>query len=88
VKDVKYTHLGTQLKGIISSMTAVLASGEGVEVARFKVRQDLRDYLESEDYRERVAKKIPAFSNMEKPDTHLIDEAIRLGAVLTIEKQN
>jgi hypothetical protein len=79
--------LGAQLKGIISSMTAVYASGEGTAVARLKVRQDLRDYLESEDYRGRVARKINAFSNMEKPDTHLINEAIRLGAVPVIYKQ-
>lgn len=87
VKDVKYNHLEAQCKGIISSMTAVRASGEGLAVARFKVRQDLRDYLDSEDYRERVAHKIPAFSNMEKPDTHLIDAAIKLGAIPIEDKR-
>ncbi len=80
VKKVKYEHLMKQARGCLITACAVMAAGYGVEEALFKIRQELRDTLLSYDFLAETKKRQGSVANMEKPDTHLVDEAIKMGA--------
>lgn len=80
VKRVMYKHLMKLVRGVLVSACAVLASGLGLPQAEFKLKQDLRDILQPEDFRKDVIARKALFGNMERPSNHLVDEAIRLGA--------
>lgn len=82
VKKVQYEHLKKQARGVMVSACASLASGHGIHAAIFKTRREINDIVMSEDFRNDVIARIPLVGNMAKPDTHLVDEAIRLGAEL------
>ena len=47
--------------------------------AFYSFRPDMDGWLKN-DLRDVAASKIAGFSNMEKPDTHLVDAAIEMGA--------
>ncbi len=79
-KKVRYDHLFKEIRGCCVSAVAVLSSGIGKATAMFKLEKDLQDMLKSEDFRIDVAKRKGSVSNMEKPDTHLVDEAMKMGA--------
>lgn len=79
-KQVKYDHLLDMLKGVGSSAAAVIASAGGEPVGIHKLKGDIMLWLESADFLQAVALKVPGFGNMEKPHHHLVDEALRLGA--------
>lgn len=81
VKKVQYEHLKKQARGVMVSACASLASGHGIHAAILKTRREINDIM-SEDFRNDVIARIPLVGNMAKPDTHLVDEAIRLGAEL------
>ena len=52
----------------------------GIHSAMFKIKKDINDILNSENFLNDVIKRQALIGNTEKPDTHLIDEAMRLGA--------
>ena len=79
-KQVRYDHLLKQIRGCCVSGVATLGSGLGTASGMFKLREDLRAMLQSEDFITDVAKRQGAVANMEKPATHLVDAAIRMGA--------
>lgn len=79
-KQVRYDHLMKQLRGCAVSAVASLGSGHGTAVAMFKLKDDLRRMLKSEDFITDVAKRQGAVANMEKPDTYLVDAALQMGA--------
>ncbi len=58
---------------------AALGSGLGTATGIFKLKEDLRDMLLSEDFLNDVVKRQGSVANMEKPDTHLIDAAVKMG---------
>ncbi len=80
VKDVKYGHLMKQGRGVMVSACAVIAAGHGTAEAMFKIRKELWDMVMSEDFRNDVIARQALVGNMEKPQTHLVDAAIRMGA--------
>ncbi len=65
---------------------AALGSGLDTATGIFKLREDLRAMLLSEDFLTDVAKRQGAVANMEKPATHLIDAAIRMGAQIVSDE--
>ncbi len=69
-------------RGVMVSACASLTSGHEIHAAIFKTRREINDIMMSEAFRNDVIARIPLVGNMEKPDTHLVDEAIRLGAEL------
>lgn len=79
-KQVRYDHLLKQLRGCAVSAVASLGSGHGTAAAMFKLTDDLRRMLKSEDFLNDVEKRQGAVANMEKPATHQIDAALRMGA--------
>ena len=79
-KQVRYDHLLKQLRGCAVSAVASLGSGLGTATGMFKLTEDLRRMLKSEDFLTDVAKRQGAVANMEKPATHLVDAAIKMGA--------
>jgi len=82
VKQVKYEHLMEQLKGCGESACAAVASLHGFGVAYFKFKSDLRDWILSNDFEHSVMGRVPAVSNMEKPQTHLVDAVLKIGGVI------
>lgn len=79
VKQVIYEHLMQQARGVLVSACAVEASVHGINQALFKVRKELLDMLMCDDFRKDVIARQALVGNMDKPDTHLVDEIIRLG---------
>jgi len=79
-KLVRYDHLLKEIRGCCVSAGAVLSSGVGTPSAMFKLKQDLRAMLLSDDFINDVAKRQGLTANMEKPATHLVDAALRMGA--------
>ncbi len=66
----------------MASACAVKASSDGINTAIFTSRREIKDIIMSEDFRSDVIARIPLVGNMDKPDTHLLGEAIRLGTEL------
>jgi len=63
-----------------------LGSGLGTATGMFKLTEDLRCILKSEDFLTDVAKRQGMAANMEKPSTHLVDAAIAMGAkIISVE---
>lgn len=79
-KKVRYDHLLKQIRGCCVSAVAVLSSGLGTAVGMFKLKEDLKAMLQSEDFLTDVAKRQGSVANMKKPATYLVDEAIAMGA--------
>jgi len=79
-KKVRYDHLFKQIRGCCVSGVAVLGSGLGTATGMFKLKEDLQAMLESGDFLKDVAKRKGSAANMEKPATHLVDAAIKVGA--------
>lgn len=79
-KKVRYDHLFKQLRGCAISGVAALGSGLGTTTGIFKLKEDLRTMLLSEEFLADVVKRQGSVANMEKPDNHLVDAAIRMGA--------
>ena len=78
-KEVRYEHLRKQIRGCCVSAVGVLSSGLGMARGMFKLREDLQAMLKSEDFITDVAKRQGAVANMEKPASHLVDAAIKMG---------
>lgn len=89
IKKPRYDALMAQGTGVLSSALALRASAVGMTEALFSFRKEINIWLKNE-LRGSAVSKIARFSNIEKPDTHLIDEAIRLGGeIIEIEyKEN
>ena len=81
VKQVRYDHLLTGLRGYMVSAGASLSSGLGIEQAIFKLRSDLRAMWSDNELRSDILARQYSMANMEKPHTHLVDAAIRMGAI-------
>lgn len=79
-KKVRYDHLLKQIRGCCVSAVAVVSSGLGTNVGMFKLEKDLQSILKSEAFSADVAKRRGSAANMRKPATHLIDQAIKMGA--------
>ncbi len=79
-KKVRYDHLLKQIRGCCVTAVAVLSSGLGTARGMFKLEKDLENMLKSEEFSADVAKRKGSVANMEKPDTHLVDVAIKMGA--------
>ena len=79
-KKVSYNHLLKQIRGCCVSAAAVLGSGLGTDTAMFKLEKDLNGMLKSEAFIMDVEKRKGSVANMKKPATHLVDEAIKMGA--------
>ncbi|MFC1864756.1 hypothetical protein ACFLYG_02900 [Chloroflexota bacterium] len=81
LKKPRYDALMAQGEGVLSSALALRASAVGISEALYSFRQEIDVWLKN-DLRDVAVSKIAGVSNMDKPDTHLVDEAIRLGAEL------
>ncbi len=79
-KQVRYDHLFKQVRGCAVSGVAALGSGIGTAAGIFKLKEDLRTMLQSEEFLTDVAKRQGSVANMEKPAAHLVDGAIGMGA--------
>ncbi len=79
LKKPHYDALMAQGKGVMSSALALRASAVGISEALFSFRKDIDAWLK-DDLRDVAVSKIARVSNMEKPVTHLVDEAVRMGA--------
>jgi len=85
-KKVRYEHLFKEIRGCCVSAVAVLSSGLGTATGMFKLEKDLEAMLKSEAFLVDVAKRQGSVANMEKPATHLVDEAIKMGAkIVSVE---
>lgn len=62
------------------SAVAVLGSGPGTARGMHRLTGDLEIMLKSEGFLVDVARRQGSVANMEEPDTHLVDEAIKMGA--------
>jgi hypothetical protein len=82
-KQVRYDHLIKQIRGCCVSGVAALGSGLGTATGMFKLKEDLRAILQSEDFVNDVKKRLGSVSNMKKPDTRLVDAAVEMGARIT-----
>ena len=79
LKKPRYDALMAQGKGVISSALALRASAVGISEALYSFRKDMDAWLKN-DLRDVAVSKIAGVSNMQKPDTHLVDAAIQIGA--------
>jgi len=79
VKKPRYDALMAQGKGVLSSALALRASAVGISEALYSFRRDIDAWLKNE-LRDEAVSKIAGGSNMQKPDTHMVDEATKLGA--------
>lgn len=79
LKKPRIDALMAQGKGVLSSALALRASGVGMSEALYSFRKDIDAWLKNELRGEAVS-KIAGVSNMQKPDTHLVDAAIGMGA--------
>ncbi len=59
-----------------------MAKTHGMHSAMFKIKKDINNILESEDFQNAVIERQALIGNRYKQDTHIINEAIRLGAEL------
>jgi len=85
-RKVRYEHLFKEIRGCCVSAVGVLSCGVGMATAMFKLKQDLRAMLQSEDFLSDVARRQGSAANMEKPATHLVDAAIKMGArIVSVE---
>lgn len=85
-KKVRYEHLLKEIRGCCVSAVAVLSSGLGTATGMFKLKEDLKAMVQSEDFLTDVAKRQGAVANMEKAATHLVDAAIKMGAkIVSVE---
>ena len=62
---------------------AALGSGLGTARGIFKLKDDLRAMLVSDAFFADVAKRQGSVANMEKPDSQLVDAAMRMAAAIT-----
>ena len=62
------------------SAVAVVSSGLGTATGMFTLKEDLKAMLQSEDFLTDVAKRKGLVANMDKPATHLVDAAVKMGA--------
>jgi hypothetical protein len=79
-RKVRYDHLFKGIRGCCVSAVAVLSSGLGTGTGMFKLKEDLRVMLQSEDFLAAVTKRQGSVAGMEKAGTHLADEAVKMGA--------
>lgn len=79
-RQVRYDHLLRQLRGCAVSCVAAICPGVGTATAIFKLKEDLRAILLSDEFLADVAKRRGSVGNMEKPVRDLVDAAIRIGA--------
>jgi len=79
-KKIRYDHLLKEIRGCCVSAVAVLSSRLGTATGMFKLEKDLEAMLKSETFLIDVAKRQGSAANMEKPATHLVDAAIKMGA--------
>lgn len=87
-RNIKYEHLMQLVRGAAVSAGANKANAHGIHVAMFQLKKDIDNILKSEDFKNDVIKRQSLIGNMEKPDTDLLDEAIRLGGkLIDIEKK-
>ena len=85
-KKVRYEHLFKEIRGCCVTAVAVLSSGLGTTTGMFKVKQDLQAMLQSEDFLTAVTNRQGSLANMKKPGSHLVDEAIKMGAkIISVE---
>lgn len=85
-KKVRYDHLFRQIRGCCVSAVAVLGSGVGRGTGMFKLKEELVAMLKSEDFRTAVAKRQGSVANMMKPVSHVVDEAVKMGAkIVSVE---
>ncbi|MFC2033931.1 hypothetical protein ACFLTT_00815 [Chloroflexota bacterium] len=82
VRNIKYDHLIQLVRGAMVSACANKANAYSIHSAMFILEEDMNNILKSEDFRNDVISRQAVLGNMDKPDTHLIDEAIKLGAEL------
>jgi len=78
-KKICYEHLFKEIRGCCVSAVAVVSSCLGTATGMFKLKEDLKAMLESEDFRTAVAKRQGSVANMKKAASHLIDEATKMG---------
>ena len=78
LKKPRYDALMAQGKGVLSSALALRASAVGISEALYCFHKDIDAWLR-DDLRDIAITKISGVSNMEKPDTHLVDEIIKIG---------
>jgi len=79
LKKPRYDALMAQGKGVLSSALALRASAVGISEALYSFHKDIDTWLK-DDLRDVAVSKIAGVSNMQKPDTHLVDAAIQMGA--------
>ena len=79
LKKPRYDALMAQGKGVISSALALRASAVGISEALYSFRKDMDAWLKN-DLRDVAVSKLAGVSSMQKPDTHLVDAAIQMGA--------
>lgn len=65
------------------SGVAALGSGLGTATGIFKLKEDLRTMILSVDFLNYVVKRQGSVANMGKPDTHLVDAAVRMGGKIS-----
>ena len=80
IKKIRYDHLMKQAEGVIITACAILASGVSNSEAVFNIKQELKEFLSSDDFLNEVIERKALVGNIEKPHTHLVDEAIKMGA--------
>ncbi len=78
LKKPRYDALMAQGEGVLSSALALRASAVGISEALFSFHKEIDTWLKN-DLRADAVSKIAGVSNMEKPVTHLVDEAIEMG---------
>lgn len=78
LKKPRYDALMAQGKGVLSSALALRISAVGISEALYSFRKDIDAWLR-DDLRDLAISKIAGVSNMEKPDTHLVDEIVKMG---------
>jgi hypothetical protein len=62
------------------SAVAVPSSGLAATMGMFKLKEDFQAMLQSEEFLTAAAKRHGSVASMEKAGTHLVDEAIKMGA--------
>lgn len=80
IKNVQYHHLMQQARGLLISAAAVIASTSSKPEGIYKIKQDLKSMISSDDLRNDLEVRIARFSNMEKQPNKLIEAAIAMGA--------
>ena len=78
LKKPRYDALIVQGKGVWSSALALRASAVSISEALYSFHKDIDAWLR-DDLRDVAVSKIAGVSNIEKPDTHLVDAIIEIG---------